>query len=81
VQSWWFYLVHGRAGISAATGRPFPPPSDFQDVPRPNAAKKERTEVLHGKCQKCRKWVPVEGVKDVESKVRLVFVCDSAMAS
>lgn len=39
-------------------------------VARPNAAKKERSQILQGKCQKCRKWVPVEGIKDVESKVR-----------
>jgi len=58
------------AGISAATGRPFAPPSSFQMVARPNAAKKERSQILQGKCQKCRKWVPVEGIKDVESKVR-----------
>lgn len=61
------------AGVSAATGRPFAPPSDFRVVPRPNAGRKERSEVLHGKCQRCKKWVPVEGIKDVESKVSACF--------
>ncbi|KAJ3576409.1 hypothetical protein NP233_g438 [Leucocoprinus birnbaumii] len=64
------YHMQYAHGISAATGRPFAPPSAFQLVARPNAAKKERSQILQGKCQKCRKWVPVEGVKDVESKVK-----------
>ena len=66
----YFFLISCfSTGISAATGRPFAPPSSFQMVARPNAAKKERSQILQGKCQKCRKWVPVEGIKDVESKV------------
>ncbi|KAF5348266.1 hypothetical protein D9756_010460 [Leucocoprinus leucothites] len=64
------YHMQYAHGISAATGHPFAPPSAFQVVARPNAAKKERSHILQGKCQKCRKFVPVEGVKDVESKVK-----------
>jgi len=48
-------------------------------VARPNAAKKERSQILQGKCQKCRKWVPVEGIKDVESKVRFRVVLISVL--
>ncbi|KAF9447070.1 hypothetical protein P691DRAFT_672224, partial [Macrolepiota fuliginosa MF-IS2] len=64
------YHMQYAHGISAATGRPFAPPSAFRVVSRPYASKKERSEILHGKCQKCRKWLPVEGIKDVESKVK-----------
>lgn len=63
------FLLMFSAGISAATGQPFAPPSAFRAVLRPNATRVERAEVLHGKCQKCRKWVPVEGIKDVDNKV------------
>ncbi len=28
---------------------------------------------MEGKCHKCKKWVAVEGVKDVEAKVREIF--------
>jgi hypothetical protein len=57
-------------GISASTGRPFSPPIAFRVVPRPNPGKKEKHSIQQGKCHKCAKWVAVEGIKDMESKVR-----------
>ena len=30
---------------------------------------------MEGKCHKCKKWVPVEGIKDVPSKVKEIFWC------
>jgi len=62
-------------GISASTGRPFSPPIAFRVVPRPNPGKKEKHSIQQGKCHKCAKWVAVEGIKDMESKVgdRLLF--------
>ncbi|KAI6012243.1 hypothetical protein EDC04DRAFT_2579930 [Pisolithus marmoratus] len=36
---------------------------------RRNPAKGERMHILEGKCHKCKKWIPVESVKDLEIKV------------
>ncbi|KAG6870183.1 hypothetical protein C0993_005027, partial [Termitomyces sp. T159_Od127] len=55
-------------GISAATQRPFSPPLAFRLTPRPNPAKHERPAIREAKCHKCARWVPVEGVKDVQPK-------------
>ena len=60
-------------GISATTGRPFSPPTAFRTVARVNPSKHEKTRIVEGKCHKCKKWVAVEGVKDVEAKVREIF--------
>ncbi|RXW25808.1 hypothetical protein EST38_g35 [Candolleomyces aberdarensis] len=57
-------------GISAASGKPFSPPLLFRMVPRKNPAKTDRKEIRQGKCHKCSKWVAVEGVKDIECKVK-----------
>ncbi|KAJ2933456.1 hypothetical protein H1R20_g3610, partial [Candolleomyces eurysporus] len=57
-------------GVSAASGKPFSPPLLFRTVPRKNPAKTDRKEIRQGKCHKCSKWVAVEGVKDIECKVR-----------
>jgi len=59
------------AGISASTGKPFSPPTAFRIVRRPNAGKNEKLHIQEGKCHKCSKWVVVEGIKDMESKVCL----------
>jgi len=56
-------------GISASTGKPFSPPLVFRIVPRINPGKKEKPQIQQGKCHKCFKWVNVEGIKDMESKV------------
>lgn len=56
-------------GISASTGRPFSPPTSFRLVERPKPGKNEKTHIQQGKCHKCDKWVAVEGIKDLESKV------------
>ncbi len=56
-------------GISASTGRPFSPPIAFRVIPRTNPGKKEKLIIQQGKCHKCQKWIAVEGIKDMESKV------------
>ena len=63
-------LTHLLAGISAVTALPFSPPIAYRVTPRPHPAKKEKSEIVEGKCHKCRKWVAIEGVKDMEIKVR-----------
>ncbi|KAF8970983.1 hypothetical protein BDZ97DRAFT_1411822 [Flammula alnicola] len=64
------YHMQYAHGISASTGRPFSPPTAFRIVPRPNPGKKEKHRIQQGKCDKCDKWVAVEGIKDMESKVK-----------
>ncbi|KAF5319688.1 hypothetical protein D9619_008882 [Psilocybe cf. subviscida] len=64
------YHMQCAHGISASTGRPFSPPTAFRVVPRVNPGKKEKTELMRGKCHKCARWVPIEGIKDMESKVK-----------
>lgn len=51
------------------TGRPFSPPLSYRTSSRRYALKLERSEILEGKCHKCKKWVPVESIKDCEVKV------------
>jgi len=60
------------SGISASTGLPYSPPIAFRTTRRPSAGKRERREVQEGKCHKCGKWVAIEGIKDMESKVRFL---------
>ncbi|KAG6860983.1 hypothetical protein C0995_005219 [Termitomyces sp. Mi166 len=67
------YHMQYYHGISAATQRPFSPPLAFRITPRPNPAKHERTSIREAKCHKCARWVPVEGIKDVEPKVRCLL--------
>ena len=74
-----FYQLNLRivTGISPSTSQPFSPPVAFMRTANPSQlkagfkAKQERTHIEQGKCHKCNKWVAVEGVKDVEVKVRL----------
>ncbi|KAI0328945.1 hypothetical protein GY45DRAFT_1305770 [Cubamyces sp. BRFM 1775] len=67
------YHMQYAHGISPATGRPFSPPLAFRVVPRPNAGRLEKTQMMEGKCHKCKKWVAVEGIKDVPTKVKEIF--------
>ncbi|KAI0695669.1 hypothetical protein C8T65DRAFT_664881 [Cerioporus squamosus] len=67
------YHMQYAHGISPSTGLPFSPPTGFRTVSRANPGKHEKTRVMEGKCHKCKKWVPVEGIKDVPSKVKEIF--------
>lgn len=67
-------MFHGDTGISATTGRPFSPPTAFRTVGRPKVGKMEKAYLQEGKCHRCKKWVPVEGIKDVPTKVRCLSV-------
>lgn len=62
-----FFLA--SQGVSATTGRPFSPPLSYRTSNRRHALKLERSEILEGRCHKCKKWVPVESIKDCEVKV------------
>jgi len=61
-------------GISATSHRPFSPPIDFRTTERCNPAKHERSHILEGKCHKCKRWIPVESVKDMDIKVILISI-------
>ncbi|KJA22705.1 hypothetical protein HYPSUDRAFT_66920 [Hypholoma sublateritium FD-334 SS-4] len=67
------YHMQYAHGISASTGRPFSPPTAFRIIPRINPGKKEKLQIQQGKCHKCQKWVAVEGIKDMESKVKELY--------
>ncbi|TFK83568.1 hypothetical protein K466DRAFT_554853 [Polyporus arcularius HHB13444] len=67
------YHMQYAHGISPSTGRPFSPPIGFRTVSRANPGKHEKTQIMEGKCHKCKKWAPVEGIKDVPSKVKEIF--------
>ncbi|KAM5530441.1 hypothetical protein V8D89_015881 [Ganoderma adspersum] len=67
------YHMQYYHGISAPTGRPFSPPTAFRTIARVNPSKHEKTHIMEGQCHRCRKWVAIEGVKDVEAKVREIF--------
>ncbi|KAH7923591.1 hypothetical protein BV22DRAFT_984174, partial [Leucogyrophana mollusca] len=67
------YHMQYSHGISALTSRPFSPPVAFRVTPRRNPGKYERARILEGRCHHCRKWVAVEGVKDLEVKVKEMF--------
>ena len=74
--TWWLSQIRSTnlvTGISASTGLPFSPPRAFRTIARPNPGKKEKATTRQGKCHKCLKWIPIEGIKDMETKVR--FAC------
>lgn len=62
-------------GISPTTGLPFSPPTAFRTHVRPNPGKHERATLREARCHQCRQWVAVEGVKDVEPKVKEIYWC------
>lgn len=62
-----------RAGISAVSCTPFSPPVSFRTTKRRNPGKRERTHIVEGKCHKCKKWIPVESLKDLEIKVKEIY--------
>ncbi|KAJ7186725.1 hypothetical protein C8R46DRAFT_1273573 [Mycena filopes] len=63
------YHMQYQHGISAATGRPLSPPVDFRVVALAAVKKSERAQMQQGKCHKCRRWVALQTVKDVDVKV------------
>ncbi|KAJ7618366.1 hypothetical protein B0H17DRAFT_965170 [Mycena rosella] len=74
------YHMQYHHGISASTGRPLSPPIDFRVVTRPSPRKAERAKVKQGKCHKCRSWIAVETVKDIDVKVKELFWWKHAVA-
>ncbi|ESK89405.1 hypothetical protein Moror_16180 [Moniliophthora roreri MCA 2997] len=67
------YHMQYMHGISASSSLPFFPPLAFRVSKRPRVQKSEKSTITEGKCHQCRKWIPVEGVKDVEVKVKEIF--------
>ncbi|OAX41770.1 hypothetical protein K503DRAFT_684705 [Rhizopogon vinicolor AM-OR11-026] len=67
------YHVQFAHGVSAMTGRPFSPPVSYRTTNRCRPLKIERSEIIEGKCHVCKKWVPIQGIKDCEVKVKELF--------
>ncbi|THU98531.1 hypothetical protein K435DRAFT_660675 [Dendrothele bispora CBS 962.96] len=67
------YHLQYRHGISASSGQPYLPPIAFRITVRRFPQKTEKAVIKEGKCHQCKKWVAVEGVKDVEVKVKEMF--------
>ncbi|KAL4072006.1 hypothetical protein J3A83DRAFT_4238030 [Scleroderma citrinum] len=67
-----YHMQYGH-GISAISYRPFSPPIDFRTTKRRDPAKHERTHILEGKCHKCKNWIPVECVKNIDVKVKEIY--------
>ncbi|CAK5263616.1 unnamed protein product, partial [Mycena citricolor] len=67
------YHMQYYHGISAATGRPLSPPTNFRLVGRPNHKKGERSSIQEAKCHKCNKWIVVQTIKDIPVKVPELF--------
>ncbi|KZT01674.1 uncharacterized protein LAESUDRAFT_707113 [Laetiporus sulphureus 93-53] len=67
------YHMQYAHGISAMTGCPFSPPIAFRTVARHNVGKHEKAALIEGKCHKCLKWVTIEGVKDIPTKVKEIY--------
>ncbi|PPR04628.1 hypothetical protein CVT26_015007 [Gymnopilus dilepis] len=68
-----YYHMQYAHGISAATGLPFSPPIAFRMVARQNPGKKEKHRIEQGKCHQCDKWIAVEGIKAVDTKVKELY--------
>ncbi|KAJ6602562.1 hypothetical protein DFH09DRAFT_1354880 [Mycena vulgaris] len=73
-------LTKYHHGISATTARPLSPPTAFRVVARPSPRKSERAAVTQGKCHKCRSWIVIETVKDMDVKVKELIWWKHAVA-
>ena len=49
----------------------------FRNTLRQRPGKHERTHMLEGRCHRCARWVPVQGVKDADAKVHHPFLSSS----
>lgn len=63
-------ILLGRTGISASSKLPFSPPIEFRSLKREVNGRHEKDAVLEGKCHQCQKFIPLEGVKLGDIKVR-----------
>ncbi|KAF8491662.1 hypothetical protein JB92DRAFT_3147628 [Gautieria morchelliformis] len=69
------YHMQHTHGISPATRLPFSPPIEFRTIARPisEVCKREKSELMQGKCHECREWVTIESVQTREVKVKESF--------
>ncbi|KAF7416186.1 hypothetical protein PC9H_002449 [Pleurotus ostreatus] len=68
-----YYHMQYAHGISAMSGSPFSPPVALRTIARQSPGKKEKSTLQQGKCHKCRKWVPIEGVRETDLKVKEIM--------
>ncbi|TDL26719.1 hypothetical protein BD410DRAFT_715454, partial [Rickenella mellea] len=67
------YHMQYAHGISPTTALPFSPPIEFRTIHREPNHKNEKEEMLEGMCHKCQNWIPLEGVKCVEAKLKEIY--------
>ncbi|KDQ52554.1 hypothetical protein JAAARDRAFT_61861 [Jaapia argillacea MUCL 33604] len=67
------YHLQYSHGISSVSALPFSPPLVVRVSERLNSGKHERDKIAEGKCHKCKKWIPIEGVKDVDVKTKEIY--------
>ncbi|KIJ44733.1 hypothetical protein M422DRAFT_167779, partial [Sphaerobolus stellatus SS14] len=65
--------VSFNSGISASRFLPFSPPVSQRTIPVPRPQSNEKSEILQGKCHNCKQWIPLEGCKIGELKVKELF--------
>ncbi|KAJ8689028.1 hypothetical protein PTI98_013092 [Pleurotus ostreatus] len=54
-------------------GQPIFSPVALRTIARQSPGKKEKSTLQQGKCHKCRKWVPIEGVRETDLKVKEIM--------
>ncbi|THH03405.1 hypothetical protein EW145_g6280 [Phellinidium pouzarii] len=67
------YHMQYAHGISPTTQLPFSPPIAFRRIDRKANHKNEKLQLLEGQCHRCHDWMPVEGVKCVEAKLKEIY--------
>ncbi|KAK7460596.1 hypothetical protein VKT23_009316 [Stygiomarasmius scandens] len=67
------YHMQYQHGISSSTGQPLLPPTAFRTTTRRSPQKKEKAKIRQGKCHQCQEWVAIQGIKDVDVKVKEMF--------
>ncbi|KZO97258.1 hypothetical protein CALVIDRAFT_480192 [Calocera viscosa TUFC12733] len=68
-----YHMQHHHAGISARTGRPFYPPIAFRTSERAVNTKNMKEFMREGRCHRCNKWIPLDGVRSGDVKVKEIF--------
>ncbi|KAF8487671.1 hypothetical protein JB92DRAFT_2569999, partial [Gautieria morchelliformis] len=67
------YHMQYYHGVSATRCAPFSPPVAQRTVPVARPQSNEKSEILQGRCHNCKQWIPLEGCKIGDLKVKELF--------
>ncbi|EJD52320.1 hypothetical protein AURDEDRAFT_180943 [Auricularia subglabra TFB-10046 SS5] len=67
------YHMQNAHGVSASLKLPFSPPIEFRSAKRTVSGRHEKDAVLEGKCHQCSRFIPLEGVKLGDIKVKEIY--------